>query len=103
VIGLTKTLAKEWGQFKINVNAVAFGSVETRMMAPNDESNVIEIGGNRIQLGMPEAMRAGESTQISLGRAATAEEAAGGIFLLCTPWSNFVQGQVLNINGGQRA
>ena len=33
VVGLTKTLAKEWGQFKINVNAVAFGWIETRLTA----------------------------------------------------------------------
>src|SRR5436309_15204872 len=40
VTGLTKTLAKEWGQFKINVNAVAFGYIETRLTASKDESNV---------------------------------------------------------------
>ena len=33
MVGLTKTLAKEWGQFKINVNAVAFGWIETRLTA----------------------------------------------------------------------
>src|SRR3954467_468787 len=33
VLGLTKTLAKEWGGFKINVNAVAFGFVDTRLTA----------------------------------------------------------------------
>src|SRR5215212_9899081 len=38
VVGLTKTLAKEWGQFKINVNAVAFGYIETRLTASKDES-----------------------------------------------------------------
>ena len=36
VVGLTKTLAKEWGQFKINVNAVAFGFVETRLTAAKE-------------------------------------------------------------------
>ena len=45
VVGLTKTLAKEWGQFKINVNAVAFGYIETRLTAVKDESNMIEIDG----------------------------------------------------------
>jgi 3-oxoacyl-[acyl-carrier protein] reductase len=38
VVGLTKTLAKEWGQFKINVNAVAFGFVETRLTAAKEEA-----------------------------------------------------------------
>ena len=37
----------------------------------------------------------------SLGRPGTPEEAAGGVFFLCSPWSNFVHGQVLNITGGQ--
>ena len=36
VVGLTKTLAKEWGQFKVNVNAVAFGFVETRLTAAKE-------------------------------------------------------------------
>ncbi len=40
VVGLTKTLAKEWGQFKINCNAVAFGYIETRLTASKDEANV---------------------------------------------------------------
>ena len=53
VVGLTKTLAKEWGQFKINVNAVAFGYIETRLTASKDESNVMEIGGETVQLGSP--------------------------------------------------
>ena len=40
VVGLTKTLAKEWGQFKINVNAVAFGFVETRLTASKEEGGI---------------------------------------------------------------
>src|SRR6266545_1153957 len=36
-----------------------------------------------------------------MGRAGTPQEAAGGVFFLCSPWSNFVHGQVLNITGGQ--
>ena len=53
VIGLTKTLAKEWGQFKINVNAVAFGYIETRLTADKDASNTMEIDGQQVQLGIP--------------------------------------------------
>src|SRR6516225_689514 len=58
VIGLTKTLAKEWSQFKINVNAVAFGYIETRLTAAKDESNTMQIGGETVQLGIPDQMRA---------------------------------------------
>jgi 3-oxoacyl-[acyl-carrier protein] reductase len=101
VVGLTKTLAKEWGQFKINVNAVAFGYIETRLTASKDESNIMEIGGEKVQLGIPDQLRGMASMLIPLGRPGTPEEAAGGVFFLCSPWSNFVHGQVLNITGGQ--
>src|SRR6185436_12227925 len=57
VVGLTKTLAKEWGQFKINVNAVAFGFVDTRLTQAKDDDNTMEIAGEKVQLGIPEQMR----------------------------------------------
>jgi 3-oxoacyl-[acyl-carrier protein] reductase len=101
VVGLTKTLAKEWGQFKINVNAVAFGYIETRLTASKEESNVMEIDGEKVQLGIPDQLRGMASMLIPLGRPGTPEEAAGGVFFLCSPWANFVTGQVLNITGGQ--
>ena len=101
VVGLTKTLAKEWGQFKINVNAVAFGYIETRLTASKDDSNQMEIGGEKVQLGIPDQLRGMASMLIPLGRPGTPQEAAGGVFFLCSPWSNFVQGQVLNVTGGQ--
>ncbi|HUO73363.1 MAG TPA: SDR family oxidoreductase [Solirubrobacteraceae bacterium] len=101
VVGLTKTLAKEWGQFKINVNAVAFGYIETRLTASKEESNTMEIDGEKVQLGIPDQMRAMAAMVIPLGRAGTPEEAAGGVFFLCSPWSNYVHGQVLSITGGQ--
>jgi 3-oxoacyl-[acyl-carrier protein] reductase len=101
VIGLTKTLAKEWGQFKINVNAVAFGFIETRLTAEKAESNTMEIDGEKVQLGIPGQMRQLASNLIPLGRPGSPAEAAGGVFLLCTPWANFITGQVLGITGGQ--
>jgi len=84
LVGLTKTLAREWGAFKVNVNAVAFGFVETRMTAD-----------------LPQQMRDAAPQVIPLGRAARPEEAAGAIFFLCSPWSNFVHGQVITASGGQ--
>ncbi len=101
VVGLTKTLAKEWGQFKINVNAVAFGFIETRLTAAKEDSNTMEIDGEQVQLGIPEQLRGMASMLIPLGRPGTPEEAASGIFFLCSPWSNYVHGQVLNVTGGQ--
>jgi len=101
VVGLTKTLAKEWGQFKINVNAVAFGYIETRLTATKADDNTMEIGGEKVQLGIPDQLRGMAAMLIPLGRPGTPEEAAGGVFFLCSPWANYVHGQVLNITGGQ--
>jgi 3-oxoacyl-[acyl-carrier protein] reductase len=101
VVGLTKTLAKEWGQFKINVNAVAFGYIETRLTASKDDANQMEIDGEKVQLGIPDQLRGMASMLIPLGRPGTPEEAAGGVFFLCSPWSNYVHGQTLNVTGGQ--
>jgi 3-oxoacyl-[acyl-carrier protein] reductase len=101
VVGLTKTLAKEWGGFKINVNAVAFGFVETRLTASKEEGGKIEIEGKEIDLGIPEQMRQLAAAIIPLGRPASPEEAAGPIFFLCSPWANYVHGQILHVTGGQ--
>jgi 3-oxoacyl-[acyl-carrier protein] reductase len=101
VVGLTKTLAKEWGQFKVNINAVAFGFVETRLTASKEEGGKIEMEGREIELGIPEQMRAMAAMMIPLGRPASPEEAAGPVFFLCSPWANYVHGQVLNVTGGQ--
>jgi 3-oxoacyl-[acyl-carrier protein] reductase len=100
VVGLTKTLAKEWGQFKINVNAVAFGWIETRLTAENAADNVMEIDGDTVQLGIPAQLMSTAPQVVPLGRPGSPVEAAGGVFLLCTPWSNFIHGQVINVTGG---
>jgi 3-oxoacyl-[acyl-carrier protein] reductase len=102
VVGLTKTLAKEWGQFKINVNAVAFGFVETRLTQAKEKGEKIEApGGEEVEIGVPEQMRAMASMTIPLGRPAQPEEAAGPVLFLCSALSNYVHGQVLNVTGGQ--
>ena len=100
VVGLTKTIAKEWGQFKVNVNAVAFGFIDTRLTQAKVDENAMEIGGEKVQLGIPEQMRQMASMLIPLGRPASPEEAAGGVFFLCSPWSNYVHGQTLHVTGG---
>jgi len=102
VVGMTKTLAKEWGQFKINVNAVAFGFVETRMTA-SKEAGVTVKGpdGEDIPQGIPDQMRAMAAMIIPLGRPATPEEAAGPVMFLASGLADYVHGQVLNVTGGQ--
>jgi 3-oxoacyl-[acyl-carrier protein] reductase len=98
VVGLTKALADEWGKFKVNVNAVAFGFVDTRLTGPVRE---VSIGEERLRIGVPGEVREGAAADIPLGRLATSAEAAGGVFLLCSPWSNYIHGQVLTVSGGQ--
>jgi 3-oxoacyl-[acyl-carrier protein] reductase len=100
VVGLAKTVAKEWGQFKVNVNAVAFGFIDTRLTQAKVDENVMEKDGEKIQLGIPEQMRGMAAMLIPLGRPASPEEAAGGVFFLCSPWSNYVHGQTLHVTGG---
>jgi 3-oxoacyl-[acyl-carrier protein] reductase len=101
LVGMTKTLAKEWGQFRINVNAVSFGFIETRLTAPMGEGGTFEKDGQQIRLGLPERQRELARFTIALQRPGSPEEAAGGVFFLCSPWSNYVHGQVLNVTGGQ--
>ncbi len=102
VTGLTKTLAKEWGQFRINVNAVAFGFVETRLTASKDGGETVKgPDGEEIKLGIPDQLRAMASMIIPLGRPATPEEAAGPVAFLASDLANYVHGQVLNVTGGQ--
>ena len=101
VTGLTKTIAKEWGQFKINVNAVAFGFVETRLTQAKEQGEAIEREGEKIEIGVPEQQRAMASMIIPLGRPAQPGEAAGPVLFLCSQLSNYIHGQVLNVTGGQ--
>ncbi|MFN8113847.1 MAG: SDR family oxidoreductase [Solirubrobacterales bacterium] len=101
VTGLTKTIAKEWGQFKINCNAIAFGFVETRLTAAKENAGEIEREGEKIELGIPEQMRQMGKMMIPLGRAAEPAEAAGPVLLLCSDYANYIHGQVINVTGGQ--
>lgn len=103
VIGLTKTMAKEWGRYKVNVNAVAFGWILTRMTEATAADDAhIEIEGRRIKVGLNPDLAAAAARQIPLGRPGTPEEAAGAIYSLCLPEMNYVSGQVLNVDAGSR-
>jgi 3-oxoacyl-[acyl-carrier protein] reductase len=105
ILGMTKTLAKEWGRLKVNVNAVAFGLIETRLTQAlaGDQSKSVNIEGREIKVGVQQAMLDGARRMIALGRPGKAEEAAGAVYLLCTPESNFLSGQVLYCGGGPGA
>jgi 3-oxoacyl-[acyl-carrier protein] reductase len=101
IVGLTKTLAKEWGRYLVNVNAVAFGLIKTRLTETSADSGArIDIEGRQIRVGInPDSARDIES-RIPLGRGGTPDEAAGAIYLFCIPESNYVSGQVLTVGGG---
>ncbi len=102
VTGLTKTIAKGWGQFKVNSNAVAFGFVETRLTQAKEKGESMESSaGEKIDLGIPEQLRSMASMTIPLGRPAQPEEAAGPVLFLASQLSNYVHGQVINVTGGQ--
>jgi 3-oxoacyl-[acyl-carrier protein] reductase len=103
VTGLTKTLAKEWGQFKVNVNAVAFGFVETRLTQAKEKGETVQAGegGPEVSIGVPEQMRQMAAMVIPFGRPAQPGEAAGPILFLASPLANYIHGQVINVTGGQ--
>ncbi len=101
IVGLTMTLAKEWGRLKVNVNCVAFGLIMTRLTEATADGNAsINIAGRDIKVGVnPDLMKMMESS-IPLGRGGTPEEAAGAVYLLCTPESNYISGQTIVCGGG---
>ncbi len=101
LVGMTKTMSKEWGRFKVNVNCVAFGFIQTRLTTSfDDPASRIVIEGKEVQAGVPGAALSALPMMVPLGRAGTPEEAAGGIYLFCIPESNYVSGQVLLVGGG---
>jgi 3-oxoacyl-[acyl-carrier protein] reductase len=101
IVGLTKALAKEWGRYRVNVNAVAFGLIHTRLTeAAAGGDATIEIEGRRIGVGIRPEMHAMAEHVIPLGRAGTPAEAAGAVYLFCLPESNYISGQVVVCGGG---
>ena len=105
IVGLTKTLAKEWGRLGIRCNAVAFGFIDTRLTRPQEtQEEAIEIDGHEVPLGIPAKVRAlldkDIQLRIPLGRPATIEEAAAGIVLISSPLASYITGHVLEVTGG---
>ena len=101
ITGLTKTLAKEWGQFNVQVNCVCYGFIETRLTAAKENAEKVERDGEEIALGVPSQMRQMAPMLIPLGRPGTPEEAAGPMLFLASPLSNYVSGHILEITGGR--
>ncbi|HEX4771009.1 MAG TPA: SDR family oxidoreductase [Bryobacteraceae bacterium] len=101
IVGLTKTLAKEWGRYNVTVNAVGFGLIDTRLIKPfEDPETEVTVGEKKIHVGMKPELRAQMPKLIPLGRLGTPEEAANAVFFFCSPLSDYVTGEVLVCGGG---
>jgi 3-oxoacyl-[acyl-carrier protein] reductase len=101
VLGLTRTLAKEWGRYNVNVNAVGFGLIETRLIQPvGAEGAAIEVKGHHIPVGVQSRFLDGLKAVCPLGRLGTPEEAANAVLFFCSPLSDYVTGEVLLCSGG---
>ncbi|MFZ5632370.1 MAG: SDR family NAD(P)-dependent oxidoreductase [Bacillota bacterium] len=100
VVGLTKTLSREWGAFNICVNCVAFGFIETRLTQAKEKGEVINRGEDQVALGVPEKLRMMFTMLCPLGRAATPGEAAASILMMASPMADYITGQVIRVTGG---
>lgn len=100
IVGLTQTLAKEWGRLNVTVNCVAYGLIKTRLTSGAAGSSSATIEGRDIKLGVNPDLMAMMERSIPLGRGGTPEEAAGAVYLFCIPESDYVSGQTLMCTGG---
>lgn len=101
VIGMTKTMAQEWGRYRVNVNCVAFGLIETRLsQAVQGEKVQVAIGERVVPMGVPAEKLKAVPMMIPLGRAGTVDEAAAAVYFFCSSDSNYVSGEVLTCAGG---
>lgn len=100
IIGMTKTIAREWGTFGIRCNAVAFGFIDTRLTRPADEGHSLTVDGEQVSLGIPENVRKAAFSTIPMGRPGTPDEAANGIILMASPLAGYITGHTLEVTGG---
>lgn len=100
VVGLTKSIAREWGPFGVRCNAVAYGMIETRLTRAKEDNEQIEVDGESVALGIPSHLLDVSRMLIPLGRPGTVEEAAGAMLLLASPFASFITGHVLEVTGG---
>jgi 3-oxoacyl-[acyl-carrier protein] reductase len=100
IVGLTQTLAKEWGRINVTVNCVAFGLIKTRLTVGADSDATANIDGKDIRVGVSPDLLTMMERSIPLGRSGTPDEAAGAVYLFCTPESDYISGQTLMCSGG---
>ena len=100
IIGMTQTLAKEWGRMNVTVNCVAYGFIKTRLTSSAAGKSTANIDGREIKVGVNPDLMAALERSIPLGRGGTPDEAAGAVYMLCIPESDYVSGQTLMCSGG---
>jgi 3-oxoacyl-[acyl-carrier protein] reductase len=100
IVGLTKTISKEWARYNVQCNCVAFGFIDTRLTQEKEKGVTVEGANQKIAVGVPKAHRDTFMRMIPMGRPGTTEEAAGAILFFASPLSNYVSGQVLAVSGG---
>jgi 3-oxoacyl-[acyl-carrier protein] reductase len=100
VVGMTKTLSREWGRMNVNVNCVAFGFIQTRLTEGVDKKQTINVMGREVPIGIPRAAVEAFEAMIPMGRPGTPEEAAGAVYLFCIPESDYISGQTVVCGGG---
>ena len=100
IVGMTQTLAKEWGRMNVTVNCVAYGFIKTRLTVSAAGDATANIDGREIKVGVNPDLMAAMERSIPLGRGGSPEEAAGAVYLFCIPESDYVSGQTLMCSGG---
>lgn len=101
IVGLTQTMAKEWGRLNVTVNCVAFGLIKTRLTTTTaDSGSTASIDGRDIKLGINPELLASIERTVPLGHGGSPEEAADAIYLFCIPESDYISGQTVMCTGG---
>ena len=106
ILGLTKTVAKEWGPLGVRCNAVAFGMIDTRMTNAFADDGAIEIGGAQVPQGLPKHLANMWNSEefvkmvVPLARKGDADEAANAMAFLASPMASYVSGHCLEVTGG---
>lgn len=102
VVGLTKTVASEWGRYNVRANTVAYGWVDTRITRPPSDSEAVNLDGMSIRPGIPlNARKWRDTSDIPLGRPGTVDEAARVMLFLASPLSSYVTGACIECTGGR--
>lgn len=108
VVGLSKTIAKEWGPaFGVRANTIAFGHIETRLTANKEAGAFVEVDGQKVALGIPQKQNAQKAggpapfADIPLRRPGSATEAASAVLAIASPLSSYISGQTISVTGGR--